>query len=403
MSDVFKLQYNNMTIAYPGWDGYVAFEDDAKVYTLTINQQTGGTVTADKLSGIAGETVTLSNTRDLGYTFNNYGITGATLTGNQFTFGDSDVTVQPSWTHNVYSVTISQKTGGTVAASPTTGYYGTQVTLSNTPSAEYNFGSYSITGATLTSNKFNFVESNVTAAGSFTQKTYSLTLQTDGHGKLVAGKTTGHKGDTTTLTPSYSAYYRFNNYSVTGGTISNNTFTFGSQNATAKANFKTNAFTASGDWEKGSNVTAYGNNTDAENVGTKYAIKKYATSNTPTAWYATSNRWKVTSTVSAYKITLNPKMTFSGKCQRNSNSLVAAATGLSLIGSTTTQSQSWSTHSATAQTWNYNKSFTANTTGVNYGISGKVATTGAAGQYGATATYIAANTTGTWTATGYIP
>ena len=333
MSDVFKLQYNGMTLAYPGWNGYVAYEDATKVYTLTLNQQTGGTITADKMSGVAGEIVTLSNT----------------------------------------------------------------------PSAEYNFGSYSITGGTLTGNQFTFGDTDVTAAGSFTQKVYTLTLQNDGHGTIAASKTTGHAGDTVTLSNTYNTYYRFNNYTVTGGTINGSTFTFDSQNATAKANFKTNSFTASGGWEKGSNVNCSTNNTSTANVGAKYATTSYHTSNVPAGWYNTSNRWKVTSTVSGYKISLNPKMQFTGKCQRNSNSLVAAATGVSLIGSTATQSQSWSTHSSTTQTWNYNKSFTSNATGVNYGISGKLGTTGAAGMYGATATYVAANTTGTWTATGYIP
>ena len=294
MADIYKLQYNGMTLAYPGWNGYVAYEDATKVYTLTLNQQTGGTISADKMSGIAGEIVTLSNARDLGYTFDNYGITGATLTGNQFTFGDSDVTVEPSWTHNVYSVTISQKTGGTVAASPTTGYYGTQVTLSNTPASEYTFGSYSITGATLTSNKFNFVESNVTAAGSFTQKSYTLTLQNDGHGTIAASKTTGHAGDTVTLSNTYNTYYRFNKYTVTGGTINGSTFTFGSQNATAKANFKVNSFTATGTFAN-YNLAPLGRNTLNYLF---YPIVKAKQSNVPASWLTTKTSYA--KTISAY-------------------------------------------------------------------------------------------------------
>jgi hypothetical protein len=333
MADIYKLQYNGMTLAYPGWNGYVAFEDAEVAYNLYLQQQIGGTITADKLSGMNGEIVTLGNTPDAGYQFNSYGITGAELSGNQFAFNGSDVSAQAN----------------------------------------------------------------------FKEAVYTLTLQNDGHGTIAASKTTGHAGDTVTLSNTYNTYYRFNNYTVTGGTINGSTFTFGSRNATAKANFKVNSFTASGGWEKGSNVTGGGKQNGSTNVGAKYATTSYHTSNVPAGWYNTSNRWKVTSTVSGYKITLNPKMQFTGKCQSNSKSLVAAATGLSLIGSTTTQSQSWSTHSASTQTWNYSKSFTSNTTGVNYGISGKLAWTAAAGQYGATAGYVAANTTGTWTATGYIP
>ena len=370
--------------------------------SVTLNQQTGGTIDADLMSGYDGDIITLSNTADAGYTFNTYNITGATLTGNQFMFSGSDVTAEPDYTHNVYNVSITQVAGGTVAASPSTGYYGTQVTLSNTPSSEYTFGSYSITGATLTSNKFNFEESNVTAKGSFTQKTYTLTLQTDGHGKLAASKTTGHKGDTVTLTPTYSSYYRFNNYSQTGGSINGNTFTFGSQNATAKANFKVNAFTATGGFEKGSNVTCNSpvanNGENTANVGAKYAVHGSHTGSVPTAWYNTSNRWKVTSTVSAYKITLNTKMKFGGGRNNTLGWGSWKTTGWSFVGSTTSNSQNW-TNKAAAY---YNKSFTSNATGVNYGVNGKLEASSYAGKR-ASAQYIAAGTSGTWTATGYIP
>lgn len=74
-----------------------------------------------------------------------------------------------------------------------------------------------------------------------------LTLQTDGHGTLTADTLSGYEGDTIELEPTYNTYYRFNNYSVTGGTVNGNTFTFGTaENATAKANFKVNSFTAAG-------------------------------------------------------------------------------------------------------------------------------------------------------------
>lgn len=267
---------------------------------VVLNQQTGGTIDADLMSGYDGDIITLSNTADAGYTFNTYNLTGATLTGNQFMFSGSDVTAEPDYTHNVYSVSITQVAGGTVAASPSTGYYGTQVTLSNTPSSEYTFGSYSITGATLTGNTFNFEESNVTAKGSFTQKTYTLTLQTDGHGKLVASKVTGHKNDTITLTPSYSSYYRFNNYSVTGGSVNGNTFTI-TANATAKANFKVNAFTATGTFNA---LNLSRNNTTAAVTGTSNGILKAFTGSKPSNWPATNGNWNV-SNASAYGIKAN--------------------------------------------------------------------------------------------------
>lgn len=68
----------------------------------------------------------------------------------------------------IYDVHIVASTGGTISASPTSGMSGTEVTLSNTPSTNYRFTSYSVTGATLkSSNKFDIVKSDVYAKGNF--------------------------------------------------------------------------------------------------------------------------------------------------------------------------------------------------------------------------------------------
>lgn len=64
---------------------------------LTLNQTQGGTIAANKLSGYDGDTVTLSQTPSNGYAFNNYSITGATLTGSQFNFNGGNVTAKANY------------------------------------------------------------------------------------------------------------------------------------------------------------------------------------------------------------------------------------------------------------------------------------------------------------------
>ena len=60
-------------------------------------------------------------------------------------------------------------THGSVAALPTSGISGTEVTLSNTPDTGYQFDSYSITGATLkNTNQFDIDSSDVYVHGNFT-------------------------------------------------------------------------------------------------------------------------------------------------------------------------------------------------------------------------------------------
>lgn len=95
--------------------------------------------------------------------------------------------------------------------------------------------------------------------GSESKPIYTLTLQTDGHGTLNANTLTGYAGDKVNLTTAYNTYYRFSGYGVTGGSVAGNVFTFGSTDATVKANFKSNTFTASGTFDLGT-VPALGRN-----------------------------------------------------------------------------------------------------------------------------------------------
>ena len=238
----------------------------------------------------------------------------------------------------------------------------------------------------------------------------TLTLQTDGHGTLTATTLTGLPGDTVTLTPTYNTYYRFNNYSVTGGTIAGNTFTFGNEDATVQANFKVNYFTATGGFEKGSNVTATRGSTNADtttNIAAKYATHGAHTGDIPASWYSISNRWKPNN-VSAYSITLNPKMNITTKYPSNGASTLykTTITAVSLVGSTQSNSQSWSARARdngnTTVNHYYNKTLTVTNQNVNYGLSAKIFIHNIA-TYPVTAIYVANATTGTWTATGIAP
>lgn len=229
----------------------------------------------------------------------------------------------------------------------------------------------------------------------------TLTLCASNGGTLTAETITGLPGDTITLSPTYDTYWRFSGYDVYGdGAITDNTYTFGNDDEQiVSAYFKPNAFTASGGWEKGSNVQAYRTTT---NVPQKYATASYKTSNVPTSWYATSNRWKPAD-ASAYQITLHPIMKFSAGNGSTIND-AGRATGVTLIGSTQSNLQSFSLPVAKNggnYSTNYNKTFTSDVQNVTYGISGKLYYPG--GNHYGTAMYVATGTTGTWTATGIAP
>lgn len=245
--------------------------------------------------------------------------------------------------------------------------------------------------------------------GNNTQQAKTLTLYHSEGGSLTADTLTGYPGDSVNLTTAYDTYWRFSGYDVTGdGTLSNNTYTFGTEDATICACYKVNAFTASGGFEKGSNVSVsrWQSTGNGASVPAKYAIQSYHTSNVPASWYSNSNRWSP-SNASSYSITLNPKTRTDVSVNINKTYAAKGATAYYClyIGNNATNGQTFSRTSTGSQTFTYSKSVT-NSTQTTYYISGWVNALGNGTRsyqaYG-TSTYVAAETTGTWTATGYAP
>lgn len=309
---------------------------------------------------------------------------------------------------------IPPTAGGTQSASETSGYEYDQITMSNTPDEGWYFSGYNVTGATVNGNVITLQDQDASAQAGFTDEGFPITYQNDGHGTLTGDTEIGIPGQPINLTTSYNTYYRFSGYDVTGGYIQDGKL-YATAPCTAKAVYKLNTFTASGGFEKGSDYSVTSNRYDnTGNLAAKYATTSYHTSNVPTAWYNTSNRWKVNSTVSAYQITLKPYMRFTmaGNSYTGTRySTYASVTAVSLIGSTQSQSQTfsktWSNKQSSTVTSNYSKNFTSTTTGVNYGLSAKLRASGyyhsSITQYNVTTKYIASQTTGTWVATGIIP
>lgn len=121
---------------------------------------------ADKTTGYKGDTITITGTPAWNEKTSSYSVTGATLTGNQFDFTGSDVTAQANY-ETAKNVTLQATDGGSIAANRVSGFIGDSVTLSNTAFDGYEFSAYTLTGANLTGNTFNFTGSDVTAKAWF--------------------------------------------------------------------------------------------------------------------------------------------------------------------------------------------------------------------------------------------
>lgn len=165
-----QIQGNSFVITGNTTVGAV-FAGIVRTVTTLSSPVTGGSISASPNSGIIGTEVTLSNTPAEGYNFNGYVISGATLSGNTFTIGNSDVSVTGNFLEDIkYTVTCTNDGNGTIAASPTSNYSGSTVTLSNTPNSGYDFDSYTLisgTGASISGNILTIGTSNVTVRGNF--------------------------------------------------------------------------------------------------------------------------------------------------------------------------------------------------------------------------------------------
>ena len=360
----------------------------------------GGSVSSNINPGYSGDIATITVTPESdAWRQSALNITGAELTGNDFMFGNSNVSAQAEFEHS-RDLTLENGDHGVLSADKMTGFSGDVVTVDATTDEGWYFTGLNVTGATATGNQFMFVGNDVTAEGLYTDAGYPITYIVETGGTFTGDTDIFIPGsEGIQLTTSYDTYWRFSGYEVTGGTIENNVL-IPTGPCTAKAVYKVNYFTASGGWEKGSNVSVRSpyNGTAAANVGSKYATATYKTQNVPASWYETSNRWNP-SNASAYSINGNAVMKFSGY-NGSTKAGNGTYTAQCKVGSTNivTGNGSWNINKGTTT---FNKAFNTTTQGL-YSLSAKIVAPNVSYAY-STAYYIATGTTGTWTATGIAP
>ena len=208
-----------------------------EVYNLSLLTSLYGSLTAAPLTGYAGSTAGLTATPDADCHFVDYEVTGGIINDNTFTYANNDATAKANFARNVHNNTVLTSDYGTITATPITANSGDVVTLTNTPSADCHFVNYEVTGATLTGDKYMVETEDASARGVFARNIHNVTLQTDGHGTLTANKTTGYSGDTITLTATPNTNYVFSGYTITGATMTGDSFKLNTNDVTTKAWF----------------------------------------------------------------------------------------------------------------------------------------------------------------------
>jgi len=134
------------TFTAGAYDAYVDADFEIK-YTITGYDSSDGTVTPNKESAFAGETITLtiSPEEDYGLVSLTYTVDGVihAIIGNTFVMPAGNVTIDATF-GQLHTVSAGTVTGATVDISPTPVVAGKTVTLTFTPTQDYQFQSLTI-------------------------------------------------------------------------------------------------------------------------------------------------------------------------------------------------------------------------------------------------------------------
>jgi uncharacterized repeat protein (TIGR02543 family) len=241
-------------------------------YKLTIvNNSIGGAVTAPKVSPVTvthGTATTITAEATVGYIFSGWTITTGTASISNASAASTtvmlttgDATVTPDFKQNIYSLTVSAGTGGSItpSTSPVTVNAGTPTKITAIAAGGYTFAGWTVTSGTATIANANsatttvtLTSGNATVNAAFSSKTYSLNVVAGTGGAITAPvylpATVAH-GAGTNITATPANGYKFSSWTVTAGTATiassssaTTTVTLTSGDAAVTANFEVSTY-----------------------------------------------------------------------------------------------------------------------------------------------------------------
>lgn len=248
-----------------GTHANITITTKSDAYDVTVNQATGGTVTADKASALVGSTVTLTVTPTEGYRLTGWTTVPANLEieNNQFVMPEQAVTITPSWEKIDYIIsTQTNPAGAGTVTAPETGQAGDTISISQTPAEGYSFSNrWTLSnGGTVEDGSFIMPASNITVTANYTANTYNISKDVSPAGAgSVAAPATGVYGTTISIGQSAAIGYTFDHWELSsGGSVSSSSFVMPAGNVTITAVFTRNAYaiTTQTDPEDAGTITA---------------------------------------------------------------------------------------------------------------------------------------------------
>lgn len=263
-----KLQGNTLTIGSSDVTVTAEFEQNKQLepepkpepeptYSVEVKTTGQGEAHASLTSGKKGDTITLYATADEGWKLKRWvllSLNGAALTDNILTLGDGGVVVQAEFEQMekpvpTYSVVIETDGHGSVIPSASSGKYGDQIALTIIPDDGWKLKGWHYLqgdGASISGNLLTIGSGNINVQAEFVavtppDPTYTMTVETSGHGTASASAKFGKQGETVALTAAADEGYQFKGWTLLHGedaVLTDNLLTIGSGNVTVRADFE---------------------------------------------------------------------------------------------------------------------------------------------------------------------
>jgi hypothetical protein len=224
-------------------------------YTITIQQATGGSISASVATAAAGQTITVTVTPETGKKLADSGLkyngTVIPVSGNRgtFTMPAGDVTITAEFVglaSNEHYISVPVTAGGSISV-PATGIEGASITVTVSPSVGYQLqtGSLKYNNTVISGPSYTFTmpAANVTVTAVFEKIPYTVTAGTFANGTIsIGGGATHYVGDMVTLTVTPAGGYqlqagslKYNNIAISGPPY---TFTMPAANVTVTGVFE---------------------------------------------------------------------------------------------------------------------------------------------------------------------
>ncbi len=162
----------------------ISVEFTAIAYDVTVETVQNGSVSADKLSAAAGETVTLTVVPDTGYKLASLSVNGESVNEQEgvwsFVMPAQNATVKAKFEAILYTVTAQEIQNGTVSADKQSAAAGEIVTISVTPAQGYKIVNVKVNGTEVVPQEgiyaFTMPLEDVQITAEFTVSTFKVTL-----------------------------------------------------------------------------------------------------------------------------------------------------------------------------------------------------------------------------------